>query len=458
MLLERLAYCACLFILCSCNGQGSYSGPAAGNFALNVTVSGLPVNNTTQVVVQNNASSNLTFSGNGVQSYALSSGSSYNITVATQPAPLTCSVASGSGTNNTTNPVNVSVICRQQYVYITNYGANTVSILGLGQASVLSAFATVGTGNNPRRVVIHPNGQYAYVANYTDSTISQYTLASGALTAQSVPTVSAGSSGAGPYDLAVSPNGSFLYSVNINAGTITQYSIASTGSAAGQLTQIGSPLFVGNGINSIAVDANSSFVYVTGFASALSALYTLQIQSNGALTLLSQVQNGLFSPTSVVLSPGGKFAYVINSATTTSNVYSINNGVLTFVSPFTTGSVPHTIAFTPNGANAYLTNYGGSSSPGTTLSQYSVNQSTGALTLLNAATPVASGHTGSAGPYAIVVDANGNSVFDVNYNEGSVTQYSISSASSTSSTNAGVITIATPDATSLSSPTSIAIH
>ena len=448
MLPRPLAYCLSVLMLCSCNGQGSYTAPAAGNFALNVTLSGLPVNNTTQVVIQNNNASSLTFTGNGVQSYALPSGSSYNITVTTQPSPMTCSVISGAGTNNTTNAVNVSVICRQQYVFITNYGANTVSILGLGQASVLSASPAVGTGNNPRRVVIHPSGQYAYVANYTDSTISQYTVGSGSLTAQSVPTVPCGSSGAGPYDLAVSPNGSFLYSVNINAGTITQYSIASSGSASGQLTQIGTPLFVGNGINSIAVDANSSFVYVTSIASAL---YTLQIQANGALALINQMQNGLYSPTAIVLSPGGKFAYVINSATTTSNVYSITNGVLTYSSPFSTGSVPHSIAFTPNGANAYVTNYGGASSPGTTLSQYSVNVSTGALTLLNPAS-VASGHTGSAGPYAVVVDANGNSVFDVNYNEGSVSQYAISS------TNSGAISISTPDATGLSSPTSIAVY
>jgi 6-phosphogluconolactonase (cycloisomerase 2 family) len=454
MLFKRLVLLAVylpLLLIYSCGGQGSYSGPPPGTFNVIITVSGLPSNSTSLVVVQNNNTNPLSFSGNGVQKINLLSGASYNITVTTQPSPLICSVSSGSGTNTGTNDINVSVVCKEQYVYVTNYAANSLSVLGLGQGNVLLPVAQANTGVNPTKVVIHPTGLFAYVANYTDTTISQFSLGVGSITALATPTISTGANGAGPYDMAVSPNGSYLYCVNINSGTITQFSIGASGSGAGQLTQISTPLSIGTGINSIAIDSSSTYVYVTKGGNS-SAIYTFQIQANGALQQLSTL-SGFFAPTAVVLSPEGKFAYVINSSQDNVGVYSVNNGNLTFSSYVSTGHVPHSIAFSPSGAFAYVTNYGGSGAPGTTLSQYSVNASSGALTPLGSPT-VISGHTSSAGPYTVVVDANGGYLFDVNYNESSVSQYSISASG-----NVGALSSSSQDyVTGISSPTSIAIH
>lgn len=439
MFYQRLVWCLCLLVLTSCGGQGSYSGPPSGTFVVNVTVSGLPINGTAQVVVQNNGVDSLSFINNGTQSFPYQQiGSGYNVSILTQPSPLNCVVSPATGSN----PINVNVNCSEQFVYVTNYASSKLSVLSVGAGGILTQLSLVSTGQNPTSVAVHPNGKFAYVSNYSSSTISVYGIQNGTLsTPYSVAT------GAGPFKIVISPNGSYLYCVNINAGTVTEYAIAS----GGGLTQVtGSPLTIGVGINSIAVDPTSSFVYVSGGLTN-STVYEYQIQSNGSLSFLGSTTTGISAPTSVVVSPGGKFAYVINSTANNASVFSIGaGGQLTFSSTAATGLVPHDIAFTPNGSYAYVTNYGGTLNPGTSLTQYQVNTSTGALSQMTNPT-VTAGQTSSAGPYSIVVDAIGYSVFNSNYNESSISQYVISST--------GALNVASPTfTTNISSPTSIALH
>ena len=450
MFYQRLVLCFSLLLLISCGGQGSYSGPASGTFVVNVTVSGLPSNGS-RVDVQNNGASTLSFVSNGTQTFpSQAMGSAYSVSISKQPSPLYCSVTSTTGSN----PVNVSVTCSDQYVYITNSATNTLSRLSVGAGGLMTQVELVSTGQNPTSVVIHPNGKYVYVANYSNSTINFYSLLNGSLSGGYVTSLDPNyndnnniniNQTYGPNYLTITPNGSYLYCVNRNNGTISEYQISSSG----VLTSIGST-FVSPGINSMAIDPSGSYVYVSGGPSS-STLYEYQIQSNGTLLPLrpeplNEIHDHISGPTAVHVSPGGKFAYVVNSNSTSNSVavYSIGaGGTLAYSTNITTGSVPHDIAFSPSGAYAYVSNYGGSG----TISQYTVNPSSGALTPMTSPSVPA-----GSGPYSVVVDPSGYGVFSSNYNSNSISQFIISGTGSLPDVASHTFN------TNIGDPTSIAIH
>jgi len=182
-----------------------------------------------------------------------------------------------------------------------------------------------------------------------------------------------------------------------------------------------------------------------------STVYEYQIQSNGSLSFLGSTTTGISAPTSVVVSPVGNFAYLVNSMSNSITTFSIgSDGVLTYSSTTNTNLNPHDIALTPNGSYAYVTNYGGTLNPGTTISQYRVNPTTGALSNLTNSL-VSAGQTNASGPFSLIVDANGIFLFNTNYNESSISDFVIS--------NTGSLIVSVPAfTTNVSAPSSITIH
>ena len=65
------------------------------------------------VVLQDNGGDNLSVSANGSFTFAtaLAGGAAYSVTVKTNPAGQTCTVANGSGTVGSANVTNVAVSC-----------------------------------------------------------------------------------------------------------------------------------------------------------------------------------------------------------------------------------------------------------------------------------------------------------------------------------------------------------
>ena len=451
MFYQRLVLCFGLMLLTACGGQGSYSGPPSGTYVVSVTVSGLPSNGLSQVVIQNNAAEPLSFTKDGTQAFPQYQpmGTGYNVTISNQPSPSNCVVASGSGTNSTSSYVNINVTCSEEFVYVTNNAANTLASLSIGAGGVLTPVGSASaTGVGPTSVVIHPNGNFAYVSNAGGNTISVYTIQSGTLGSAIyvVPTDT------GPVKLATTPNGNFLYAVNINAGTISEYSIAPQG---GRLTEIaGSPYGANNGahqggINAVAIDPSSTYLYVSNATN--STVYEYQIRaSDGVLHYLGSTITGLNAPTSVAISPNGKFAYVVNSGANTVAIFSIDaGGTLTPISSANTGSGPQNIAFTPNGAYAYVTNY--NAGTGATLSQFTVNTGAGNLTPMPLPSIYVRANQTTTGPYDVVVDPTGQTVFSSNRTSNSISQYSIS--------NTGALSISNAEfSTGISSPQGIAVH
>jgi len=328
---------------------------------------------------------------------------------------------------------------------VANNAVNTLASLSIGAGGVLTPVGSApATGVGPTSVVVHPNGNFAYVSNAGGNTISVYRIQSGTLGSAIyvVPTDT------GPVKLAITPNGNFLYAVNINAGTISEYSIAQGG---GLTAVAGSPYGANNGVhqgglNGLAIDPSSTYLYVSNATN--STLYEYQIRaSDGVLQYLGSTSTGLSAPTSVALSPNGKFAYVVNSFTSKVAIFSIGaDGILTPSSLVPTGTGPQNIAFTPNGAYAYVTNY--NAGAGATISQFTVNTGAGDLIPMPAPSIYVGANTG---PYDVVVDPTGQTVFSSNRTSNSISQYSIS--------NTGALSISNPVySTGISSPQGIAVH
>jgi len=447
MFYQRLALCFVFVLLCSCGGQGSYSGPPAGTYTVNVMVSGLPNNNSATLSVQNNAST-LSFTANGTQSFPYQTlGSAYSVSVLNQPSPLVCIVTSGSGVNSVSSTVTVNVSCATQYAYVTNYSTHKLAVVPIGQNGLLTQGSAqlYDTGGQPTAVVIHPNGQYAYVSNQLDNTISVYSISSGTLTQISTPGV-----GHAPYSIAISPNGAYFYSGNTD-GTISEFTV----NANGTLSQLASTVNnVAGLMSSITVDPTSSYVYATrsDATNNVYKVYEYQIQNDGSLvgvgagSALTQSH-----PTSVVVHPSAKFAYVVNSGSGYVSVYPITSGVLGTpaniqVQPGNTS--PQSIVFTPNGKFAYVTNYG-QNGTGNTISQFQVDATTGSLQAMNPPNTNVN-QLNVYGPIAIAVDATGYCVISSNYSSGTVSEYLISSS--------GIQANASQIYSGLSNPNGIAIH
>jgi 6-phosphogluconolactonase len=195
--------------------------------------------------------------------------------------------------------------------------------------------------------------------------------------------------GAGP--LWAHHTAGFAYVATITSvtgiGNISAYDIDAT---TGALTPVpGSPFAVGSVSSSVAVSPNGRFAYVaavnpfTGMGNV--SAYTINA-TTGALTPVpgSPFAAGLAS-SSVAVSPNGQFAYVTNGSDGDQGIvgsvsaYTINamTGALTPVpgSPFTAGLGPRSVAVSPDGQFAYVANVFSKD-----IAVYAINATTGALT------------------------------------------------------------------------------
>ena len=112
-IVTRISAAAALIALGACSGSSNGSVSTPQPLTLSGSVSGLKA---TGLVLANGGKT--VSVGSGAASFTfgavLSSGGTYAVTVQTQPANETCSVASGAGTTGTANVANVVVTCAKQ--------------------------------------------------------------------------------------------------------------------------------------------------------------------------------------------------------------------------------------------------------------------------------------------------------------------------------------------------------
>jgi 6-phosphogluconolactonase (cycloisomerase 2 family) len=177
-----------------------------------------------------------------------------------------------------------------------------------------------------------------------------------------------------------------------------------------------------------------AFAYASNFNDAVVSEFKRHA-TTGALTWVGQTKAGAKSgPMGLAVTPDDKALYVVNQADNDVYEFGIDSGGT--LSPIgTTGSVaagttPKMIAIDSTGSWAYVTNYGSGS-----ISEYSINSTTHALTALTAKV------TGFSGPFAIatLVLSSKSLVYVADSTAGIIYAFTIGSGGALS--NLGQITI-----------------
>jgi 6-phosphogluconolactonase len=326
-----------------------------------------------------------------------------------------------------------------------------------GGGSSNSLTFTITTGAvDPQSIAVDPTGKLAYVMNGgcnggVGGYVSMYTInpTTGAL-ASIGPPVWTYDYGSYPQFVTVAPSGKFVYVTNSgnvydpDYGSVARYTINAT---TGALTSIGT--INGNcpGLcfpSSVVVDPSGKFAYVAsgggGFPYNVE-MYTIDA-TTGALTSMGTIAAGS-DPVSVAVNPSGKFAYVVNAnfgSAGNVSMYAINatTGALASIGTIAAGTGPVSVAVDPSSKFTYVTNSGSND-----VSMYTINATTGALTSMGT---IAAG----ADPVSVAVDPSGKFAYVTNSGSNDVSMYTINSTT-------GSLTLIGMIAAGLS-PTSIAIH
>jgi 6-phosphogluconolactonase len=230
--------------------------------------------------------------------------------------------------------------------------------------------------------------------------------------------------------------GRFAYVANNGLNSIDSVSAYAINRTTGLLTPVpGSPFGAGHTPISVAVHANGKFLY---------ALNPVGMPQNGALTVFSiNGATGMLAPIggspfalssasyAMALDPVGKFAFVAKSTSSAPglsvHVLDANTGVPALVagSPFAIpgGGIPVAVTANADGKFVYVGTQGGGPGNLATIVAYSVNATTGALTLV-AGSPFAP--PGVAVVRSLSADPAGKFLFGVG--SGVVAVYAIDSA------------------------------
>jgi 6-phosphogluconolactonase (cycloisomerase 2 family) len=311
--------------------------------------------------------------------------------------------------------------------------AGSISQYTIGPNGALTPMATpsVSTGgNDPRYITVDPLGKYVYASNIKSNTVAQFTIgADGSLTPMSTPTVATGSY---PEGSAVHPTGKWFYVANEQSYTVSQYTIGTDGRLSAMTP---ATVNSGTGAwpfaaDAVAIDPSGKYAYVTNFNSTISQ-YNIN-QTTGALSAMTPatVDTGGYNPAEIkiVSIPSGTYVYAANyggNGAGSNNIaqYRIQtDGTLSSI-----GSVSLTpsvyslsIAVDPLGRFAYVPiNYTQSE----VIAQFKIDQATGAL--------VSNGRVAAGGAFAawIAIDASGKYAYatsgDTGYGSTSIAQYTI---------------------------------
>jgi len=305
---------------------------------------------------------------------------------------------------------------------------------GGGSSNSLPFTVTTGAAD-PQSIAMDPAGKFAYVldggCDGAGGYVSMYTINSttGAL-ASIGPPVSTNGFGVYPGSIAAEPSGKFVYATNEgdpwgyeegSNGSVAMYTINAT---TGALTSTGGVNGNCPGLclpSSMVVDPSGKFAYVVTGGAGIPfnvAMYTIEA-STGALTSTGAIATGGV-PVSVAVDPAGKFVYVAAQNITpglagTVFMYTINTttGALASIGTIAAGTYPASVAVDPSGKFAYVANFGSND-----VSMYTIDGATGALTSTGT---IAAG----TGPASVAVDPAGRFAYVTNFESNDVSMYSI---------------------------------
>jgi 6-phosphogluconolactonase (cycloisomerase 2 family) len=365
--------------------------------------------------------------------------------VGTDTYTLACTGAGGNASQSAALTVNAPA--SQGFVYTLNSSLNTTgegNISGYSEAASggglsLLSDSPYGDGLNfPDAIAVDTQLKLVFAAGNSAGTQPTGEIVSFALNSStgSLTSPVTTTPALAPSWLAVGPNGQFLYVSNHASDSIAAYSVA----ANGALTEIaGSPftlpssncgLFCTATADQMVYDSQAQTLYVQSDYGWVVATFTVNT-TTGALTWVYNEPTGA-GPSAVTTDTTGKFVYVTNAPGASVSAYSVtttatsggNPEPLTPITgqPFAAGGTPVALAIEPTDHYLYVLNQGDN-----TISGYSINSSSGALSPLSGSPFAIAG--GSSSAQQLVVDPSGQYLYvdsqSYNGSVGGVTQFSI---------------------------------
>jgi len=242
-----------------------------------------------------------------------------------------------------------------------------------------------------------------------------------------------------PFQVSVDPSGEFLYQSTVDSDQVNTYSINQT---SGMLTKLqrgstsragGEPVYIAaftSPTNSAPISFKPKFAYVPNVTDNNISMFASDPQTGKLSVIAPPIPVGNLAPQTVAVSARGDLAFIPTagpSPTTSTGLvdaYSIDpaTGVLSGIgTPLPTGKGPSSVATDRTGRYFYVANaYDG------TISNFTVDVVSGAMSANGAPTPVAFGN-----PIGVAVDPTGRTlyalgvsdveVFEINAATGSLT-------------------------------------
>jgi YVTN family beta-propeller protein len=236
-------------------------------------------------------------------------------------------------------PFGVAVAPTGSVVYVTNFLADTVSVIDTATNMVV---ATIPVGTTPLGVAVTADNSRVYVVNLgvnsnAPGTVSVIDTATNTV----VNTYTVGHS---PYGVAVAPTGETGY---VTSGDNNSVYLIPTNIVAGNVI-----IPVGLDPAGIAVTSDGSKVYVANQGSS-----DVSVIDTATNKVTATVTDSSFSdPIGIAVTPDGSKVYVSNNYTNIVSV--IDTGTNKVTGTVTVGNNPIGVAVTPNGNEVYVANAG----------------------------------------------------------------------------------------------------
>lgn len=391
--------------LAACGGDGGSGQATPKTYTVGGSISGLTA---AGLVLANGADTVRPASGATAFSLptALAAGASYQVSVATQPAGLTCSVQGGSGSVAAADVTNVAVSCAPALLGIagtvsglTGSGlvlANGVDVVSVdagaanfalpphvagtaydvvvrtqpaGQRCVVSSGSGTVAAQGVADVRVDCSNHVLYIASDTSNQVDVLPL-----DAAGLPLLAGMSQVAAdqyPRRLVMGPDGKHLYACATGANRIDEYDVHADGTLT-PMTPPGVP--TGDLPYGFGFTPDGRYAYAS--STHTGSIWMFSVGADGALSPLATPSLATpFSASSITISRDGQHLYAVGD--TSAGVFSIGaDGLLTAVATAPVVLSPYDLVLSPDGKFAYVD----SVSPGT-IREFAV-QANGALTWL----------------------------------------------------------------------------
>ncbi|HEX4251728.1 MAG TPA: Hsp70 family protein [Pseudonocardia sp.] len=247
-------------------------------------------------------------------------------------------VGSGFGTETIRvgqQPSVVAIAPNGRFAYVTGNGSGDVSVLNTSERAIV---ATVKVGIRPSGLAVTPDGGHVYVASQASAAVAVIDTATNTVTT----TIPASE----PAGVAITPDGRYAYVTNFGIG-IGPGNVSVIDTSSNSIT---ATIPAGVTPGSIAISPDGAHAYVTNFSSN-----TVTVIDTARRAVTSTVPVGQ-NPANLAVTPDSQHILVTNQDDNTLSV--LDAGSDTVVTTVPIGSQPNGIAIAPDGRTGYVTNSG----------------------------------------------------------------------------------------------------